>query len=133
MTNIYKLNGRTVKDAAKFTCRFLEDNENMETQCLTSLDDEIFIQARARHGKYKQILGLDKALSVKFNPIGNDYFSVEIGEAKWADKGIALATSWFVFWPLAVTSGIGIYKQKSLPGKIIRELSTAFIPERKLN
>lgn len=133
MTNIYRLNNYTAKDAAKVVYKFLENSENMETQCLTSLDDEIFIQARIRHGKYKKLLGLDKTIAVKIKPIGTDFFSIEIGESKWADKGVAFTTSFFFFWPLAVTAGVGTYKQKTLPDKIITELEKTFSAECKIN
>jgi len=105
----------------------------METQCLTSLDNQVFIQGRAKYSNIKKLVGMDKAISIKLNPIGDDYFSIEIGEGKWADKGVALAAGWFVFWPFAVTSGIGIYKQKTLPAKILRELATVFTPECQLD
>lgn len=133
MTNIYKLNGLTMAEAAKHTCNFLDHSENMETQCLTSIDGVYFIQARTRNGKSKKFLGLDKVISVKLSPIGNEFFSVEIGEGKWVDKGVALAAAWFFCWPLAVTSGVGIYKQKVLPNKILREIGTKFSPECKIN
>lgn len=133
MTNIFRLNGHTLQDAAKRTCSFLELDESMETQCLTSLDNQVFIQARATYSNIKKLVGMDKAISIKLTPIGDDYFSVEIGEGKWADKGVALATAWFLFWPFAVTSGIGIYKQKTLPGKILREMATVFTPECQIN
>ncbi len=133
MTNIFRLNGHTLQDVAKCTCSFLEFDENMETQCLTSLDNQVFIQGRAKYSNIKKLVGMDKAISIKLNPIGDDYFSIEIGEGKWADKGVALAAAWFVFWPFAVTSGIGIYKQKTLPAKILRELATVFTPECQLD
>lgn len=133
MANIYKLNGLTLEDAAKTIRNFLEMKENMDTQCLTSLEGVYIVQARARHGKAKKLLGLDKVISVKLSPIGNDFFSVETGEAKWIDKGVALAVSYFVLWPLALTSGFGIYKQKTLPDKIYKEVSNKFVPECKVS
>ena len=133
MTNIYNLNNRTVKDAAKTVCRFLENRENMETQCLTSLDDEIIIQARVRNGKYKKFLGMDKTIAVKIKPIGDTYISLEIGESKWIDKSVVMTTAIIAFWPLAVSSGFGIYKQKRLPYKITKELEKTLSTECKLN
>ena len=132
MTNIYNLNGLAMADAVKHVCRFLENEENMETQCLTSFDGAYIIQARVKNGKAKKLIGMDKVVSVKITPIGNEFFSVEIGKGKWLDKGVALTVSWFVLWPLAVTSTYGIYKQKSLPDKIFRELATRFVPECKI-
>lgn len=132
MTSIYKLDNRTPKDVAMYICNFLEISEKMETQCLTSFNDEYIIQGRTTHHKQKKLLGMDKAIVIKINPIGNDFFSIDIGEGKWADKGVALAAAWFLFAPLVITSGIGIYKQKTLPTKILNEVSKAFAPECKV-
>lgn len=132
MTRIYKLNGRTPKDAAVHIRNFLETDEKMEVQCLLSTQDEYLIQGRATHNKVKKLIGMDKAITIKIKPIGDDYFSAEIGEGKWLDKGIALATAYFVFAPLAITSCVGLYKQKVLPDKIHRELATVFTHERTI-
>ena len=132
MTNIYRLDKHSMTDAAKHVSYFLEDSENMEVQCLSTFEGAYIIQARVRHGKVKKLFGMDKAISVKLTPIGNEFFSVDIGEAKWLDKGVALTVSWFVLWPLAVTSSYGIYKQKALPDKIFREIAIRFLPECKI-
>lgn len=133
MTRIYKLNGRTPKDAALHVRNFLETEEGMEAQCLLSTQDEYLIQGRATHRKVKKLIGMDKATTIKIKPIGNDYFSVEIGEGKWLDKGVALAAAYFVFAPLVITSCIGIYQQKVLPDKIHRELATMFTFEHTID
>lgn len=70
-------------------------------------------------GKLKQFIGMDKALTVRFILLDDGKVSIDIGEKKWADKGAVIAVSMFVLWPLAISGGIGIYKQKKLSSKII--------------
>ena len=118
MTTTYNLNGRNVQDIAMAVRNYLEMNERMESQSFTTAEGGAVIQARSRGGAFKQFVGLDKAITVKINPISETHISVDIGEGKWVDKGIAMTVSWFVLWPLAVTSGIGMYKQSQLPTKI---------------
>lgn len=102
--------------------QYLEVCENMETQLLQDPSGiSTCLQARSRHGKLKQFIGMDRALTIRFIKSENTV-TVEIGEAKWCDKAIAMTTSFFWMWPLAITSGIGIYKQKRLPGKIINAM-----------
>ena len=118
MTTTYNLNGRNVQDIAMAVRNYLEMNERMESQSFITAEGGAVIQARSRGGSFKQFVGLDKAITVKITPISETHVSVDIGEGKWVDKGIAMTVSWFVLWPLAVTSGIGMYKQSQLPKKI---------------
>ncbi len=127
MTTTYTLNGRKVTDIAMAVRNFLETSEKMETQCFFTNDGGAIIQARVRGGSVKKFVGLDKAITVKLAPAGEEMVNVDIGEAKWTDKGIALTVSWFVLWPLAVTSGIGIYKQHKLPEKINRVIQNSIL------
>lgn len=96
---------------------YLTNNENMETQVLESAEGDTVVQGRINGGKWKQWIGMDKAISVKLSA-RDGILTVEIGEAKWIDKGAIMTVSMFVLWPLAVTSGIGMYKQAKLPEKI---------------
>lgn len=96
---------------------YLTNNENMETQVLVNDDGVTIVQARINGGTWKQWLGMDKAISVKLSA-REGILTAEIGEAKWIDKGAMMTISMFVLWPLAVTSGIGMYKQAKLPEKI---------------
>lgn len=116
----YKMhNGNTVDGVIQRIEEFLINSESMETQRIMSQNDSYTtLQARARGGKLKQFVGMDKAITIRFIKDGSNSVTLEIGEAKWADKGAAMAVSMFVLWPLAVTSGIGIYQQQKLPSKI---------------
>lgn len=62
---------------------------------------------------------MDKALTVRFICLEGTKLAIEMGEAKWVDKGAVMAVSMFVLWPLAITAVVGIYRQKQLPKKII--------------
>ena len=82
----------------------LRIKENMDTQRLI-YEDEHIIQARVKKGNSKKFLGLDKAIMIKVKTKENNIV-VELGEAKWIDKGIALTVSMITLWPLAITSSI---------------------------
>lgn len=97
---------------------YLSSVEKMETQIVTDEEGYNILQARAKSGKWKQFVGLDKAITIRFIKKSDREICMEFGEAKWVDKGVAMATSMFILWPLAVTSGIGIYQQSQLPAKI---------------
>lgn len=116
----YKLkDGKNLKGLISAVDTYLSDTENMETQRVAGENNEYtMLQARAKGGKLKQIVGMDKAITIRFIKKSYDSVCMEIGEAKWADKGAAMAVSMFVLWPLAITSGIGMYQQGSLPKKI---------------
>lgn len=104
----------------------LRIKENMDTQRLI-YDDEHIIQARVKKGNSKKFLGLDKAIMIKVKTKENNIV-VELGEAKWIDKGIALTVSMITLWPLAITSSIGIYKQKKLP-ETIKKITDSYMEQ----
>jgi len=118
MKTTYYLNNRNTRDISMTVRNYLEINEKMETQELVNSDGSIVVQARVRGGKYKQWIGLDKAVTVIITDVNNTYANVEIGSGKWIDKGIVMTISMFILWPLTVTSGVGMYMQGTLPSKI---------------
>lgn len=110
--------GKSVNGMMDAAMRYLSISEGMETLTLPKSSGNVSaIQARVRGGALKQLVGMDKALTVRFLEDGN-HVTVEFGEAKWGDKAAVMAVSMFFLWPLAVTSGYGIYKQKQLPQKV---------------
>ena len=120
--SFYLPSNKNAGELVQYVETYLSERENMETQVyMPDPNGSVCtVQGRVRGGGFKQLFGLDKAITVRFNVLhGGNTVNVEIGEAKWGDKGAALAVSWFFFWPLAVTSAVGIYQQKQLPQKII--------------
>ena len=103
--------GKSVDEVADLVRRFLY-NEKMEVQTLGNAGC-IVIQARVGHVGVKKLVGMDKAIEVRLSNEGQRLV-VEMGSAKWADKAVVMAVSTFMLWPLAITSGIGIYKQNEL-------------------
>ena len=121
-TRTYTLrNGVTANDLIIRLCNFL-DCSNMETQTAANQDGScIVLQARTHGGTLKQLVGMDKAVTIRLNQVG-DSLNVEVGEAKWGDKAIVMTVSMFVLWPLTVTSGIGIIAQKQLINRIWNQI-----------
>ena len=121
MTNqyTYHITGTATKNGLISSVeRMLGLDEKMETQRIEDGSGYCTsIQARAKGGSLKQFVGLDKAITVRFIGKG-DVITVEIGEANWGDKAAVMTTSMFVLWPLALTSGYGMYKQYKLPCKV---------------
>ncbi len=108
---------------AEAIVHYLSASENMETQVFVPEQNGnlCVVQGRVRGGGVKQVFGMDKAITVRLNVMqGGQAVNVEIGEAKWGDKAAVMTIGMFVIaWPLAITSAIGMYKQKQLPQKIL--------------
>lgn len=107
--------GKSVDEVVDLVTRFLHNNK-MEVQTLGHAECKV-IQARVRKAGAKKLLGMDKAIEVRLSQEGQRLV-VEMGNAKWADKAVVMAVSMFVMWPLAITSGVGIYKQNELFAEI---------------
>ena len=109
--------GFSTNDLANRLTSFLAAS-GMETNINCNQDRScIVLQARASGGSFKQLFGMDKAVTIRLNRVG-DNLNVEVGEAKWGDKAAVMTLSMFVFWPLTITSGVGIYEQKQLITRI---------------
>ena len=119
--------GKNVSGLIAAVDTYLSDTEKMETQ---RVSDEsggyVALQARVKGGNWKQVVGMDKAITIRFIKESWNSVRMEIGEAKWIDKGGIMLLSMFILWPLTITSGIGMYKQGSLPGKI-RDVADRYI------
>lgn len=97
---------------------------NMEVRSDRNQDGSLTVlQARAHGGSFKQLVGMDKAVTIRINRSGNQV-NVEIGESKWGDKAAVMAVSMFILWPLAVTSGVGIYQQKKLINDLWQQIDS---------
>ena len=119
-TKTYVLkNGKTVTGMAREIENMLSEKENMDTQLLTLEDQSIILQGRIRGAEYKKLAGMDRAIAVRIIPVGQTNVTIEIAHGKWLNKGAAMLTSWFILWPLAVTSAYSTYKQCKLPTKIL--------------
>lgn len=119
-TKTYVLkNGKTVTGIAHEIENMLSKKENMDTQLLTMDDQSIILQGRIRGAEYKKLAGMDRAITVRIVPVGQSNVTIEVAHDKWLNKGAAMLTSWFILWPLAVTSAYSTYKQCKLPSKIL--------------
>lgn len=119
MANTYTLsNGKSIAGMTQAIEKLLKDRKNMQTQVVTMDSGSTIVQARINNGKFKQWVGLDKAITVRMDPLNERNVIVDIGQAKWGDKTTVMIISMFVLWPLSVTSGIGFFQQSQLPKAI---------------
>lgn len=127
---VYQLtSGKSITNLIQQIEAFLREQEKMQSQRVPcSNPDYTVLQARVNGGNVKQLIGMDKALTIRFIGSNDGKVTIEFGEAKWVDKGAVMLLSMFVLWPLTITSGIGMYKQGRLPKKI-REVINAYLGE----
>ena len=108
--------GKSAEGLAEYLSSVLSSVKNMETQTVEN-GNVVLVQARDKMGILKQLVGMDKSITIEIHSYGNT-IDVSVGKGKWIDKGIAAAVSWFVFWPLAVTAAVGVAGQVSLKSEI---------------
>lgn len=92
------------------------DEEGFETQKFTTDDDGILVQA-AKRGSWRNFVGMSSALNVAFYNEDGEVL-VKMGSGKWIDKAVIGTVSLFFFWPLSITTGIGVWQQLKLPDRI---------------
>jgi Molecular chaperone len=122
-SDIYEIPGdKDIAGLANTVNNLLSTAKGMDSQIINLEDGSVILQARDKGGKWKQWIGMDKAITVKFQKVDSNRVSVNIGESKWVDKVGIMALSMFILWPLTITSGIGMYIQGKLPGEIKNEV-----------
>lgn len=118
--------GKNLQGLADCIYNLLSVTKSMDTQAVSLEGGSIMLQARDKAGKWKQWIGMDKAITVNLVMVDDNRVSVNIGESKWMDKVGVMAVSMIVLWPLTITSGIGMYIQGKLPGEIRKEVQRYF-------
>lgn len=86
--------------------------QGFQTQLLPAASGGATVQAR-KESTLRTLTGMSNALTVSINPEGEN-IGVEMGNAKWLDKGAAAAVGVLIFWPALVTAGVGAYQQNQI-------------------
>lgn len=117
-SRVYKLpENISVDNVAQYVESFFRTEKGMIVQS-SPVSEGYIIQATSEQNGWKTISGTKLAISVQLTSTG-DTLVVQTGEGQWADKIGAGALAWFVAWPLAITAGIGISRQKKLPKEVM--------------
>ena len=119
------LNGITIEKIVTSVEGFMRTEKSMDVQSAATTDGYVIQGSQPKDG-WKTITGTRLAITVQLIKLG-EHLNVVIGEGQWADKIGAGALGWFVAWPLAVTAGFGIYKQKKLTQEIFDIVERAIL------
>ena len=114
-----------IEDVVNYVDNFLRVEKHMQTQSSPTTEGFVLQASQSQDG-WKTITGTRLAITVNFMLIG-DVLNVTIGEGQWSDKLGAGALGLFVAWPLAISAGVGAYKQKKLPAEIFATIEKALI------
>jgi len=87
-------------------------SQDFETQTLPVQGGGLAVQAR-KEATWRTVLGMAQALTTQLVP-QEDNLVVEIGGAKWVDKGVATGIGLLILWPTLITAGIGAWQQSQL-------------------
>lgn len=116
-SKVYSLGKYTVQDVVRELENFFKNEKGMEVQS-APIENGYIIQAGQPKDVLRSISGMRVATNVQLSVLGSGELNVTVGEGQWADKLGAGAVGLFLLWPLAITAGIGAYKQKMLPNEI---------------
>lgn len=125
----FMLNGVDAQTVVDHLTDFLHGEKGMEVQS-TRTPDGYILQAGQPKDTWKTLTGMRLATTVQI-VITGEQMNVLIGEGQWTDKIGAGAIGLFVAWPLAITAGMGAFKQKKLPGEIFQEIERCILSQGK--
>lgn len=108
-----------VQAVASHVDHYLRANQELQVQGASN-GEECVLQCRQEKDGWKTVSGMRLATTVQITRTAPDNINVTIGISEWSDKIGAGVAGMLLFWPLAVTAGIGAYKQKKLPEEIFR-------------
>ena len=108
-----------VQAVASHVDHYLRASQGLQVQGASN-GEECVLQCRQEKDGWKTVSGMRLATTVQITRTAPDNINVTIGISEWSDKIGAGVAGMLLFWPLAVTAGIGAYKQKKLPEEIFR-------------
>ena len=117
-TRVFMLNGTQVQDIVTRLEGFFRTEKGMDAQSSQTTDGYVMQASQPKDG-WKTLTGMRLAVTVQM-AVAGDQLNVSIGEGQWSDKIGAGAIGLFVAWPLAITAGMGAYKQKKLPSEVFQ-------------
>ena len=124
-SRVFMLNGTEVSQIVVRLENFFRTEKGMEVQSSQTTDGYVMQASQPKDG-WKTLTGMRLALTVQMAVMG-DKLNVSIGEGQWSDKIGAGAIGLFVAWPLAITAGMGAFKQKKLPGEVFQVIETTIM------
>ncbi len=124
-SRVFMLNGTEVSQIVVRLENFFRTEKGMEVQSSQTTDGYVMQASQPKDG-WKTIAGMRLAITVQMTVMG-DKLNVSIGEGQWSDKIGAGAIGLFVAWPLAITAGMGAFKQKKLPGEVFQVIETTIM------
>ena len=117
--------GMSTQVVANAVEAFLSSAKGMEVQSAETTEGYV-VQGRQEKDGWKTIAGMRMATTVQMIRM-DDNLNVTVGQGEWSDKIGAGALGWFIAWPLAVTAGVGAYKQKKLPEEIFQVIEQCIV------
>lgn len=125
-TRMFKMpQGMTVETVAQAVESYLRSSQNLQVQGAQTGEGYV-LQCRQEKDGWKTVTGMRLATTVQMT-LSGDTLNVTIGAGEWSDKIGAGVAGLVLFWPLAVTAGIGAYKQKKLPDEIFRVIENCLM------
>lgn len=124
-SRVFVLNGITVQAVASRLENFFRSEKGMEVQSSQTTDGYVMQASQPKDG-WKTLTGMRLAVTVQMAVMEN-HLNVTVGEGQWSDKIGAGAIGLFIAWPLAITAGMGAFKQKKLPAEIFQVIENCIM------
>lgn len=124
-SRVFALNGIGVQAVATRLENFFRSEKGMEVQSSQTTDGYVMQASQPKDG-WKTLTGMRLAVTVQMTVMEN-HLNVTVGEGQWSDKIGAGAIGLFIAWPLAITAGMGAFKQKKLPAEIFQVIENCII------
>ncbi len=128
-SRIFILNGVEPQAIVNRLDSFFRGEKGMEVQSSQTADGYVMQASQPKDG-WKTLTGMRLAVTVQMALTGGQ-LQVTVGEGQWSDKIGAGAIGLFVAWPLAITAGMGAYKQKKLPAEIFQVIESCILSAGK--
>lgn len=128
-SRVFMLNGVEPKAVVNRLENFFRGEKGMEVQSSQTTDGYVMQASQPKDG-WKTLTGMRLAVTLQMTVMG-EQMNVMVGEGQWSDKIGAGAIGLFVAWPLAITAGMGAFKQKKLPTEIFQVIENCILSAGK--
>ena len=124
-SRVFMLNGEEPQTIVNRLESFFRGEKGMEVQSSQTTEGYVMQASQPKDG-WKTLTGMRLAVTVQIAVMG-EQINVTVGEGQWSDKIGAGAIGLFVAWPLAITAGMGAFKQQKLPSEIFQVIENTIM------
>ena len=87
-------------------------------------DEGVALLRLEKKGLMRELSGLVFTYDLEITSIEGGLL-VKVDEGDWTKQALAMGVAWFLFWPMLITAGLGIFAKGEFTQQLLRQIEQA--------